>query len=53
VSPRRYLNALPLYLIFQDIAPQSHLARHWAPPLGTVLGFFLALYSKMLLGHPD
>jgi len=28
-----------LYLIFQDIAPQSHMKRHWAPPLGAVLGF--------------
>ncbi len=41
-----------LYLIFQDIAPQSRLARHWAPPLGAVLGFSLALFGKMLLGHP-
>jgi ZIP family zinc transporter len=28
-----------LYLIFQDIAPQSRMRRHWAPPLGAVLGF--------------
>jgi len=38
-----------LYLIFQDIAPQSRLERHWAPPLGAVFGFCLALFSKMLL----
>ena len=38
-----------LYLIFQDIAPQSHLEKHWAPPLGAVLGFCLALFSKMLM----
>ena len=38
-----------LYLIFQDIAPQSRLDRHWAPPLGAVFGFCLALFSKMLV----
>jgi len=38
-----------LYLIFQDIAPQSRLNRHWAPPLGAVLGFGLAIYGKMLV----
>jgi ZIP family zinc transporter len=37
-----------LYLIFQDIAPQSRLARHWAPPLGAVVGFCLALFGEML-----
>lgn len=36
-------------LIFQDIAPQSRLEKHWAPPLGAVLGFCLALFSQMLL----
>jgi len=40
-----------LYLIFQDIAPQSRLEKHWSPPLGAVFGFCLALFSKMLLGH--
>ncbi len=38
-----------LYLIFQDIAPQSHLKRHWAPPLGAVLGFCITLFSQMML----
>ena len=38
-----------LYLTFQDIAPQSRLERHWAPPLGAVLGFALALLAHMLL----
>lgn len=38
-----------LYLIFQDIAPQSRLEKHWAPPLGAVFGFCLALFSKMLV----
>lgn len=37
-----------LYLLFQDIAPQSRLKRHWAPPLGAVFGFCLALFSEML-----
>ncbi|HKK15572.1 MAG TPA: divalent cation transporter [Gammaproteobacteria bacterium] len=32
-----------LYLIFQDIAPQSHMRRHWAPPLGAVFGFALGM----------
>jgi zinc transporter, ZIP family len=32
-----------LYLIFQDIAPQSRMRRHWAPPLGAVLGFALGM----------
>jgi ZIP family zinc transporter len=41
-----------LYLIFQDIAPQSRLRRHWAPPLGAVLGFSLALFSEMLVRAP-
>ncbi|MCG7199919.1 divalent cation transporter [Marinobacter pelagius] len=40
-----------LYLIFQDIAPQSRLDRHWGPPLGAVLGFCLALFSEMLVAH--
>jgi ZIP family zinc transporter len=38
-----------LYLIFQDIAPQSHMQRHWAPPLGAVLGFGTGLLGKMLV----
>jgi len=40
-----------LYLIFQDIAPQARLERHWGPPLGAVLGFCLALFSEMLVAH--
>ncbi|MBT8070335.1 MAG: divalent cation transporter [Gammaproteobacteria bacterium] len=38
-----------LYLIFQDIAPQSRLEKHWAPPLGAVFGFCLALVGEMLV----
>ena len=36
-----------LYLTFQDIAPQARLERHWAPPLGAVLGFVLALLAEI------
>ncbi len=38
-----------LYLIFQDIAPQSRLNRHWAPPLGAVVGFSVALFGDVLV----
>lgn len=38
-----------LYLIFQDIAPQSHMKRHWAPPLGAVLGFSLGMLGNNIL----
>lgn len=41
-----------LYLIFQDIAPQSRLNKHWMPPLGAVLGFCIALFGKMI-GWPQ
>jgi ZIP family zinc transporter len=36
-----------LYLVFQDIAPQAKLERHWAPPLGAVLGFLVGLAAQM------
>jgi ZIP family zinc transporter len=39
-----------LYLIFQDIAPQSKMRRHWTPPLGAVLGFIVGMIGKQLLG---
>jgi zinc transporter, ZIP family len=39
-----------LYLIFQDIAPQSHMRRHWAPPLGAVLGFCVGMIGKNITG---
>ncbi len=38
-----------LYLIFQDIAPQSRLNKHWMPPLGAVLGYCVALVGEMIL----
>ena len=37
-----------LYLTFQDVAPQARLERHWAPPLGAVLGFALAVVGELL-----
>jgi len=39
-----------LYLIFQDIAPQSKMNRHWLPAFGAVLGFTLGMVGKQLLG---
>lgn len=40
-----------LYLIFQDIAPQSRMRRHWLPSLGAVLGFAVGMMGKELIGH--
>lgn len=37
-----------LYSVFQDIAPQAVLERHWAPPLGAILGFALGIAGFML-----
>jgi len=39
-----------LYLVFQDIAPQVPLKKHWGPPLGAVAGFLLGLIGQMLIG---
>lgn len=41
-----------LYLIFQDIAPQSRLRNHWLPPLGAVSGFGVGLLGLLLIGGP-
>lgn len=38
-----------LYLVFQDIAPQSRLQRHWAPPLGAVAGFSVGILGQVWL----
>lgn len=38
-----------LYLIFQDIAPQSHMRRHWSPPLGAVLGFCMGMLGNNIV----
>ncbi|ARN74129.1 ZIP family metal transporter [Oceanicoccus sagamiensis] len=37
-----------LYSIFQDIAPQVKLEKHFAPPMGALLGFSLGLTGFML-----
>lgn len=39
-----------LYIIFEDIAPQSKLKNHWAPPLGAVAGFLLGVLGHILVG---
>lgn len=39
-----------LYLIFQDIAPQARLERHWAPTFGAVLGFCFCMLAEMSIG---
>jgi len=39
-----------LYLVFQDIAPQARLERHWGPPLGAVAGFLLGMLGHALVG---
>ncbi|MBU1069323.1 hypothetical protein KJ975_07115 [Myxococcota bacterium] len=39
-----------MYLIFQDIAPQSKMSRHWTPSLGAVLGFAVGMIGKQLIG---
>ena len=38
-----------LYLVFQDIAPQAKLERHWLPPLGAVLGFLIGVMGDYLM----
>jgi len=38
-----------LYLIFQDIAPQAKMRRHWAPPLGSVLGFCVGMLGNNIV----
>ncbi|WP_372867440.1 hypothetical protein [Pseudomonas sp.] len=36
------------YSVFQDIAPQAKLNKHWAPSLGALLGFMLGIVGHML-----
>lgn len=38
-----------LYSVFQDIAPKVKLAKHWAPPMGAVLGFVLDMVGVMVI----
>ncbi|GAA0854176.1 divalent cation transporter [Aliiglaciecola litoralis] len=37
-----------LYCIFQDLAPQVRLEKHWLPPMGAVLGFVLGMVGLMM-----
>lgn len=37
-----------LYSIFQDIAPQARLEKHYAPPMGAILGFVLGIIGLMI-----
>ena len=37
-----------LYSIFQDIAPQVKLERHYAPPIGATFGFLLGLIGFLM-----
>lgn len=39
-----------LYLVFQDIAPQARLRKHWFPSLGAVCGFAVALFGQLVFG---
>jgi len=39
-----------LYSVFQDIAPQAKLEKHWFPSMGAVLGFVLGMVGYMLTG---
>ena len=39
-----------VFLVFQDIAVQAHLARRQVPALGAVAGFALALLGHLLVG---
>nr|WP_256557920.1 divalent cation transporter [Marinobacterium sedimentorum] len=38
-----------LYSVFQDIAPQVKLEKHWMPPMGAVLGFALGMVGLMVI----
>ncbi len=37
-----------LYSVFQDIAPQVPLEKHWLPAIGAVFGFMLGIIGYML-----
>lgn len=38
-----------LYSIFQDIAPQVKLEKHWLPSMGAVLGFMFGMVGQMFV----
>lgn len=37
------------YLVFQDIAPQARMRRHWLPTLGAVAGFACGMLARQLI----
>ncbi len=39
-----------VYLTFQDIAPEAHLPRRWAPALGAAAGFWVGMLGDHWLG---
>ncbi len=39
-----------VYLMFQDIAPLSHMRNRWSPALGASLGFLVGMVGEKLLG---
>ncbi|HAG95024.1 MAG: divalent cation transporter [Pseudomonadales bacterium] len=40
-----------LYLLFEDIAPQTTMKNYWLPPMGAVFGFLGGMIGNMLIGH--
>lgn len=38
-----------LYSVFQDIAPNIRMEKHWAPPLGAVIGFLIGMLGLILV----
>lgn len=38
-----------IYLLFQDIAPGSHMKRSWLPALGATLGFAVGMIGEKLI----
>jgi len=38
-----------LYSVFQDIAPQAKLTKHWLPAMGAIIGFVLGIIGHMLI----
>ena len=40
-----------LYLVFEDIAPQAVMRKHWLPPLGAIIGFMVGLSGYLYIHH--
>jgi len=36
-----------LYLVFEDIAPNAVMKKHWLPPFGAILGFTVGLIGYL------